>query len=35
MPDYVLRLITYYTTMECLLAEKKIELQEENEDAEE
>ena len=35
MPDYVLRLITYYTKMECLLAEKKIELEEENEDAEE
>ena len=35
MPDYVLRLIAYYTKMECLLAEKKIELQEENEDAEE
>ena len=26
MPDYVLRLLTYYTTMERLLAEKKIEL---------
>ncbi len=35
MPDYVLRLITYYTKMECLLAEKKIELEEENEGAEE
>ena len=34
MPDYVLRLIAYYTKMECLLAEKQIEL-EENEDAEE
>ena len=34
MPDYVLRLIAYYTKMERLLAEKKIEL-EENEDAEE
>ena len=34
MPDYVLRLITYYTKMERLLAEKQIEL-EENEDAEE
>ena len=35
MPGYVLRLITYYTKMECMLAEKKIELEEENEDAEE
>ena len=34
MPDYVLRLIAYYTKTECLLAEKQIEL-EENEDAEE
>ena len=34
MPDYVLRLITYYTKMERMLAEKQIEL-EENEDAEE
>lgn len=34
MPDYVLCLIAYYTKMERLLAEKKIEL-EENEDAEE
>ena len=24
MPDYVLRLIAYYTKMQCLLAEKKI-----------
>lgn len=29
MPDYVLRLIAYYTKMQCLLAEKKIELKEE------
>ena len=28
MPDYVLRLIAYYTKMERLLAEKKIELEE-------
>ena len=34
MPDYVLRLIAYYTKMERMLAEKQIEL-EENEDAEE
>ena len=34
MPDYVLRLITYYTKMEQLLAENKIEL-EVDEDAEE
>lgn len=34
MPDYVLRLIAYYTKMERLLVEKKIEL-EGNEDAEE
>ena len=34
MPDYVLRLITYYTKMERLLTEKQIEL-EENENAEE
>ena len=27
MPDYVLRLLTYYTTMERLLAEKKIEFE--------
>lgn len=33
-PDYVLRLITYYTKMEQLLAENKIEL-EVDEDAEE
>lgn len=26
MPDYVLRLLTYYTKMERLLAEQKIEL---------
>lgn len=35
MPDYVLRLMAYYTKMERLLAEKKIELEEENGDAEE
>lgn len=29
MPDYVLRLVTYYTKMERLLAEKKIELEDE------
>ena len=29
MPDYVLRLIAYYTKMERLLAEKKIEIKEE------
>ena len=34
MPDYVLRLITYYTKMERLLAEREIAL-EENTDAEE
>ena len=34
MPDYVLRLITYYTKMERLFAENKIEI-EVNEDAEE
>ncbi len=34
MPDYVLRLITYYTKMERLLAENKIEI-EVDEDAEE
>ena len=34
MPDYVLRLLTYYTTMERLLAEKKIEFEGET-DAEE
>lgn len=34
MPDYVLRLIIYYTKMERMLAEKQIEL-EKNEDAEE
>ena len=34
MPDYVLRLITYYTKMEQLLAENNIEL-EVDEDAEE
>jgi len=34
MPDYVLRLITYYTKMERLLAEREIAL-EENIDAEE
>ena len=33
MPDYVLRLITYYTKMEQLLAENNIEL--EVDDAEE
>ena len=33
MPDYVLHLITYYTKMERLLAEKQIKL-EENEDEE-
>ena len=33
MPDYVLRLIAYYTKMERLLAERQIEL-EENEDEE-
>ncbi len=27
MPDYVLRLISYYTKMQCLLAEKKIDLE--------
>ena len=35
MPDYVLRLMAYYTKMERLLAEKKIEFEEENRDAEE
>ncbi len=35
MPDYVLRLIIYYTRMEQLLKENKIELQEEELDAEE
>ena len=34
MPDYVLRLITYYTKMERLLAEREIAL-EEKADAEE
>lgn len=34
MPDYVLRLITYYTKMERFLAENKIEI-EVDEDAEE
>lgn len=34
MPDYVLRLITYYAKVQQLLAEKKIDL-EENADAEE
>ena len=34
MPDYVLRLLIYYTRMERLLAERKIEPEEEN-DAEE
>lgn len=34
MPEYVLRLLTYYTKMERLLAEKKIVLGEENVDAE-
>ena len=34
MPDYVLRLMAYYAKTERLLAEKKIEL-EENSDAEE
>ena len=34
MPDYVLRLLTYYTAMERLMAEKKIEAREET-DAEE
>ena len=34
MPEYVLRLLTYYTKMERLLAERKIELEEEA-DAEE
>lgn len=34
MPDYVLRLLTYYTKMERLLAERKITLEEET-DAEE
>lgn len=34
MPDYVLRLITYYTKMEQLLAENNIEL-EVDDDAEE
>lgn len=34
MPDYVLRLLTYYTTMERLLAEKEIEFEGET-DAEE
>lgn len=34
MPDYVLRLITYYTKMERLLSENKIEI-EVDEDAEE
>ena len=27
MPDYVLRLLTYYTKVERLLAERKIELE--------
>lgn len=34
MPDYVLRLITYYTKMEHFLREKRIKLEEEA-DAEE
>ncbi len=34
MPDYVLRLITYYTKMERLLAEREITLEEKT-DAEE
>lgn len=34
MPDYVLRLITYYTKMERLLAEREIALEEKT-DAEE
>ena len=34
MPDYVLRLLIYYTKVERLLVERKIELEEEN-DAEE
>lgn len=29
MPDYVLRLISYYTRMECFLQEHKIEFEEE------
>ncbi len=31
MPDYVLRLIAYYTKMQRLLVEKKIELEDEEE----
>ena len=32
MPDYVLHLITYYTKMERLLAEKQIKLEEDEDE---